>query len=1032
MNLSEPFIVRPVMTTLLMVAVLVMGIMAYEWLPVSNLPDVTYPSINVSVSFPGASPQTMANTVATPLEKEFMTIPGITSVTSTNTLGSSSIILEFEIKKSMDSAAQDVEAAISRAKSNLPPDLPRDPTYKKVNPSDSPIIYITLTSATMRRSDLYTYANTFIGQRISMLEGVAQVLVYGSPYAVRVQVDPGLLATNRVTLKEVSDAIDNANQNLPTGQLDGKIVASTIYANGQLEKGAEYQPVIIAYRNGRPVRIKDVGQAIDSLQNDRQSFRYIDGDINQPAVVIAVQRQPGANTIKVADSIRDLLPGLSKQLPGSVDMKVIFDRSDSIKESVYEVKFTLVLAFILVVGVIFLYLGKIRDTIIPSLVLPMSIVATFAVMYPLGFSIDNLSLLALTLAIGFIIDDAIVVLENIVRHVENGETPWVAALEGSKQISFTILSMTLSLVAVFIPMLFMAGLIGKIFQEFAMTLTIITLASGVISLTLTPMLCSRFIPPRGELHSGKFAYYSTQANAWMLRHYERGLKWVLHHRLIVLSVGIMSVLFCVYFFWILPTDFIPDDDIGFIIGYNEAQQGTSSNRMGDYQKEVIEAIKSDPSVKTFISIAAYPQYRQGINFIRLTPRNTRKPANQVIQDLYVRLGKIPGVNTYLKNVPLIDLSVGASTKGPYQYILQSLNTEELYQSAEALIEKMRSDTAYFQGVTSDLEIKTPQLNVNILRDKSYTLGVNAKDIEQALLFAYSGNRVSRIQTPIDQYDVILELLREYQRDPSALNLLYLRSNTSGQMVPLDAVANWKEGIGPASINHLAQFPAVTITFNAAPGVPLGTALERLRKHAAEHFTPQVTGAVKGAAETFESSIKSSGYLLLVAVFAIYIVLGILYESFIHPLTILSTLPPAIFGALFTLYLFGMPLSLYAYLGLILLIGIVKKNGIMMVDYALDNIRTKGESPENSIYDACVVRFRPIMMTTMAAIMGAIPIALGVGAGADARRPLGYVIIGGLLFSQIITLFLTPVIYLYLERFNEKFTFKQKMRDFTNE
>lgn len=1022
MNLSEPFIVRPVMTTLIMVTICVLGLMAFRNLPVSNLPDVNYPTINVSVPFPGASPQTMANTVATPLEKEFMTIPGITSVTSNSSLANTSIVLEFDVKKDIDAAAVDVEAAINRAQTNLPPNLPNVPTYKKVNPSDSPIIYIALTSATMRPEELYTYANTFIGQRISMLAGVAQVITYGSPFAVRVKVDPGLIASYQLSMGDIASSLNNANQNLPTGQFDGASISETIYANGQLLTASAYDPVIVAYRNGAPIRIRDIGHAEDSLKDDKISLRYVDQHTNQPTVVLAVQRQPDANTVRVADSIAEMLPGLLNQLPGSVDMRVVFDRSQSIKESIREVEFTLFMAFLLVVGVIFVYLGKIRDTIIPSLVLPTSIIATFAVMYPLGYTIDNLSLLALTLAIGFIVDDAIVVLENIVRHVEEGATPWEASLVGSKQISFTILSMTLSLVAVFIPILFMAGLIGKIFQEFAVTLMVVTLASGVISLTLTPMLCSRYIPTRDQEKEGVFARYSRKMNNWMLNKYKYALRKVLDHKPLMLAVGAVSVVLSAFLFKILPTDFIPDDDIGFIIAYNEAEQGTSSERMGKYQQEVIEALRSEPGVATLVSIAAYPQFRQGINFLRLKPHSERKSSSAIIQDLYQKVGVLPGVNTYFKNVPLIDLSIGAATKGPYQYTLQSLDTDALYKAGEELVARMRNDST-FQGVTSDLEAKTPQLDINILRDQAYVLGVDAQEVENSLLLAYSGNRVSRIQTPIDQYDVILELEDQFQRNPETLSLLYLKSKTTNDLIPINALATWKENVGPASINHLAQFPAVTITFNVAPGIPLGTGLERIRQLASEVFLPTVTGNVKGAAETFESAIQSSGFLLLLAVFAIYIVLGILYESFIHPLTILSTLPPAILGALLTLYFFKMPLSLYAYLGLILLIGIVKKNGIMMVDYALHNIQTKHESPEDSIFDACLVRFRPIMMTTMAAVMGAIPIALGVGSGAEARRPLGYVIIGGLLFSQLITLFLTPVIYLYLEKWNERLTFK---------
>jgi hydrophobic/amphiphilic exporter-1 (mainly G- bacteria), HAE1 family len=1026
MNFSEPFIRRPVMTTLVMLATLVVGIIAYQLLPVSNLPDVDYPAIEVSAALPGADPQTMANTVATPLEKEFLSIPGLKRVTSSSFRGRTSVNLEFDMAKSIDSAALDVEAALSRAKSHLPPNLSHDPIYKKINPSDSAIIYIALTSPTMLRSELYNYANVYIGQRISMLEGVAQVMTYGTSFAVRVQVDPALLATYAISLSEVADAIRRGNQNMPTGELNGKEVSSTIYTAGQLKTGEEYQPLIIAYRNGAPVRIRDIGKAIDSLQNENISLRYITSSTDQPTVVLAVQRQPGANTIKVAESIEALLPSLQKELPGSVEMELLFDRSSSIKESIAEVKFTLVLALILVVIVIFFYLGNIRGTIIPSIAMPMSIVWTFAMMYALSFSIDNLSLLALTLAVGFIVDDAIVVLENIVRRIEGGETPWVASLLGSKQISFTIISMTLSLIAVFIPLLFMEGLIGKIFQEFAITLAIVTLASGVVSLTLTPMLCSRFIPPH-EVHKSRLAIIALSLNQWMQDKYKPILAWVFVHRKIPLVFGVLSIVLSCYFFVSLPKDFIPDEDIGFLIAYNEAQQGTSSHKMHEYQQEIIKILRHDPNILRFLSLGAYPEYRQGINFIRLKPLKERQPAAQVIQNLYKKFGGVPGVNTYLKNVPLIEISIGGSSKGAFQYLMQSLDTEALFSSTEGLVQKMRADKT-FQGVSSNLEIKTPQLNVEILRDQAASLGVDAHEIENSLLLAYSGSRITRIQTPIDQYDVILELDPKYQHNPSVLGSLYVKSSLNpDQLIPLRAVAKWEEGIGPASINHYGQFAATTISFNIAPGVALEKGLARVQELAEEVLTPRVMGSVAGAAETFKSMITSSVILLIAAIFAIYIVLGILYESFIHPLTILSTLPPAILGALLTLYFFGMPLSLYSYLGIILLIGIVKKNGIMMVDYALENIRIKQETPEKAIFDACLVRFRPIMMTTAAAIMGALPIALGVGAGAESRRPLGFVIIGGLLFSQLITLLLTPVIYLYLERWNKKFTFGDTQR-----
>lgn len=1009
------------MTTLVMVSILLFGTMAYLKLPISNLPDVNYPTIQVTASLPGASPETMANTVASPLEKQFMTIPGVKEVTSTSTLGNTTIVLQFEIHKDIDAAAQDVQAAISQSKGKLPPNLPNDPTYRKVNPSDSPILYIALISKTMPLGELYNYGYSYIGQRLSMIDGVAQVLVYGSPFAVRIQVDPGALAARDIALKDVATAAQQASPVLPTGQLDGKSLSSLIITQGQLVNAAQYNPMIIAYRDQAPIRVRDVGQAIDSLQNDRQRLIYVDEGRLEAGVVLAVQRSPGANTVAVADAIHSFLPELLSELPASVDLQVIFDRSDSIRESITEVKHTLLIAFVLVVFVIFLYFGKLTDTIIPSLAMPLSVIGTFIFMYFLGFSLDNLSLLGLTLAIGFIIDDAIVVQENIVRHVEDGASPWQAALDGSAQISFTVVSMTLSLIAIFIPMLFMGGLIGKIFQEFSLTLAIVTFLSGVIALTLTPMLCSRFIVRRTENHSDTTAssWSKWNINDHMLRVYKPTLLWVIRHRGIALCIAVLSVVGSVALFKFLPTDFIPDEDIGFIIGYAEAEQGTSSTRMREYQDQIVKVMQEDPNIQTLMSIVANNQYRQGVSFLKLKPKGDRVSSLQVIQELYPKLGKIPGVNVYLKNVPLIDLSIGAQSKGPYQYTLQSTDVDSLYRSAENLLGHLRAD-AMFQGVTSDLERKTPQLNVEILRDQAYALGVNALDIEDALLFAFSGNRVNRIQTPIDQFDVIVEVERQFQRQSNALAEIYVRSQTSNQLVPLSAVARWKNSVGSGSISHLAQFPAVTVTFNIAPNIPLGEGIKHLRELARDTQEDGVLGNVKGAAETFEESIQNTGYLFMFAILAIYLVLGILYESLIHPLTVLSTLPPAIFGGLATLILFGMPLSLYAYLGLILLIGIVKKNGIMMVDYALDYERERGISPETAIVDACMVRLRPIMMTTLSTVAGAIPIVLGTGAGAESRRPLGLVIIGGLLFAQFITLLLTPVVYLYLDKWAKKF------------
>lgn len=1026
MNLSEPFIRRPIMTTLLALAVFIVGMISYKQLSVSNLPDVSYPTINVSVSYPGTNPETMANTVATPLEKEFMTIPGITEVTSTNTLGSTSIILQFDISKSMDAAAQDVEAAISRAQGSLPAGLPSSPTYSKVNPSDTPIMYISLTSSTMPADEMYTYANTYIGQRLSMIEGVAQVQTYGFPYAVRIQVDPTSLATLGLTLADVSRAINSASPSLPAGGFNGKDTAFTISPNGQIPKAEDYNNLIIAYHNGAPIHLKDVGIAIDSTINDKASFRYINMQkgIDQETVVLAIQRQPGANTVKVAEAVKEYLPKLQALLPASVDLFVIFDQSLSIKNSINNVQSTMIEACLLVVLVIFFYLGKIRDTLIPAIVMPMSVIGTFAIMKALGYTLDNLSLLALTLSIGFIIDDAIVVLENIVRLIEEGENPWKAAIEGSKQIGFTILSITISLAAVFIPLIFMGGLIGKIFQEFSITLTVATIISGVISLTLTPMLCSRFLSIRSLHTSGKIAQFSQNINDALLRWYTPKLKWMLAHKKVALLAGSLCLIFSVVLFRTLPTDFIPDDDIGFIIGFNQMEEGTSSHKMVDHQKKVIGALKQDPNIDSFVSIAGFPQYRQGINFLVLKEEGDRLPVGQVIQGLFGRTMPILGVGSFYKNVPLIDLSSGVDSKGAYQYTLVSSDANALYKSGQKLTEMMQTNPI-FQGVSNDLEIKSPQINLEILRKQAAVLGVSVEDIEQALLLAYSGNRVSKIQTPIDQYDVILELSPKFQWEPSSLTKNYVRSSINDKLIPLSSLVKATEDVSTASISHNGQFPSMTVSFSLIPGTPLGTGIELIQEMSKESLEGNVSGSLKGSAQSFEDTIKKSGFLLFMSVLAIYIVLGILYESFIHPITILTTLPPATLGGLLTLLVFGLPLSLYAYLGIILLIGIVKKNGIILVDYAIQNIQEQKSTPEKAILDACIVRFRPIMMTTVAAIVGALPIAFGYGAGAASRRPLGMVIIGGLVFSQMITLFLTPVFYLYLEKLNNRFHLKEK-------
>ena len=828
MNFSKIFILRPVMTILVMVTMVFLGGMGYFQLPVSDLPNVDYPTITVTAALPGANPETMANFVATPLEKEFMAIPGITRVTSSNTLGSTNIILEFEMSKSMDSAAQDVQAAITLAQPFLPKNLPAPPTYKKVNPADSPIVYIALTSDSIPLYDLYTYAYTYIGQRLSMIDGVAQVMTYGAPYAVRVQVDPGELATRGIGLNELASKIVKEAPNLPSGQLDGSAQSYIISANAQPHNAEQFSPIIVHADNQAPVRLTDLGMPIDSIQNLRFDLKYFDTHGSHPAVFLAVQRQPGANTLAVSHAVRKFLPELMTMLPAAVKLNIVFDRADSIEESVFEVKITLMIAFLLVVFVIFLYLGKAVDTIIPSLAIPISIITTFWFMDLFKFNIDNLSLLALTLATGFIVDDAIVVLENIVRHAELGESRWEAALKGSKQISFTVISMTISLIAVFIPMLFMGGLLGKILNELAVTMIVVILISGIVSLTLTPMLCSRLIAVRDHKSQQGWAKYSNQFNQWLIEKYGTSLRWILKHRFVALSVGVLSVVFSAYFFFILPKDFIPDDDMGFVIAFTQSGEGTSPKMMFQLQDAVANIVKNNPAVESFGSLAGFPQTRQGLLFIHLRPQNQRVSSNAMIKQLYQQVFAIPGINVFFKNIPLINLTVGPQARGAFQYSLQSLDTQSLYKSAEALYQKMMNIPG-FVGVNSDLEIHTPQLNVEILRDQAALLGISAEDIENALLLAYSGNKITSLQTALDQYDVILELTPKYQKNPSKLNDIYLKSSITGQLVPLSAVAHWTTGLGPSSINHISQFPAVTISFSLIPGFPLGTAMEELRK-----------------------------------------------------------------------------------------------------------------------------------------------------------------------------------------------------------
>ncbi len=1015
------FIDRPVMTTVLVSALVIFGMFAFAKLPVNDLPNVDFPTITVTASLAGGNPDNMAATVAIPLERQFTTIAGLDSMSSVSSTGSTRITLQFSLDRDIDAAAQDVQTAIAQAARFLPKEMDNAPQMRKVNPADSPIMFLALTAKNLPLPALDAFADNRIAQRVSTLPGVAQMLVFGSQkYAVRLYLNPDALHQRKLSIGDISTAIGNSNSNLPSGTLDGRSHQLTVKASGQLEKAADFNSLVIGYENGAPIRFADIGRAEDSVENNKTAT-WFNGE---RAIVLAVQRQPGANTVEVAQAIRALLPEIREQLPGGADLNILFDRSQFIGESIHDVEITLLLAVVLVVLVVLAFLRNASSTLIIALVLPVSVIGTFAAMYLLGYSLNNISLMALTLAVGFVVDDAIVVVENITRHMEMGKDRLTAALDGTREIGFTVMSMTLSLAAVFLPILFMAGILGRLFTEFAVTIALAVMISGAVSLSLTPMLCSRYLrttQSRGRIFDGFEKIFVKTHEA-----YDESLRWSLRHPSAMLLVASVILAVTVALYIIVPKGFIPRQDTGQISGNTRAEEGIVYEELVRKQMQITEIVQKNPNVAAVMSSAG--QSGGGVTgsnvgrlVVRLVPKSERSlTADEVIQQLKKETRGISGMQLFLQNPPAINIGAQQSN-AEFQYVVQGTEVDDLYRAASDLERALR-DEKIIQDVNSNLELRNPEIRVEILRDRAAILGVTPQQVQETLFDAYGGRRVTSIYGASDQYSVLMQVDKSFQADSNSLNALYIKSATN-QMIPLAAISEIKSGVGPVSISHFGQLPSVTLSFNLAPGISVGEATARVQQIAHETLPAGITTTFTGSAKTFQDSMRNLPILLAITILVIYMILAILYEHFGHPLTILTALPLAGFGALVMLLIFHQELNIFSFVGVILLVGLVKKNGIMMVDFAVAVQRTKNLTAHAAITEASLVRFRPIMMTTMAAILATLPIALGYGAGAEARRPLGIAVVGGLVFSQFLTLYLTPAFYVALDRITGKFAHK---------